>query len=256
MSNSLDIRSVILKVIDELYSKDNSSPQSTVVLQETIKQLGEQSDQKLQQAILTQYGELFRTGYLAWGLNFANPSPPFFHITEQGRSALSDFSRDPSNPAGYLANIDKIYKLNPVSKSYLDEALQCFVQNLYKSSAVMIGAAAESELLELRDILKDKLDSLRIKLPGNIDDWRIKTVLGAMGTYFDQEKSKFDRSLKEEYEGYWPAFNQFIRSSRNDAGHPISVDPISYDIAHANLLIFPKQMQIISQLKAWINKLS
>ena len=50
-----------------------------------------------QQAILTQWGELFRTGLLAWGLNLNNPNPPFFHLTDRGRLALENATRDPSN---------------------------------------------------------------------------------------------------------------------------------------------------------------
>ena len=43
-----------------------------------------------EQALLTQFYELFRTGYLAWGMNLSNPDPPFFHITEQGTNALDN----------------------------------------------------------------------------------------------------------------------------------------------------------------------
>ena len=104
----------------------------------------------MEQALLTQFQEFFRTGYLAWGYNISNPEPPFFHLTEQGRKTLAQLSRDPGNPAGYLRRIDAIDSINPISRSYLEEALRCYVADLYKAGAVMIGGAAESLIIELR----------------------------------------------------------------------------------------------------------
>lgn len=78
-----------------------------------------------EQAILTQWGELFRTGLLAWGLNLINPDAPFLHLTVRGRQSLANVSRDPSNPAGYLRHLSSIASLDPVSNSYLTEGLEC-----------------------------------------------------------------------------------------------------------------------------------
>src|SRR5262245_21719460 len=50
----------------------------------------------LEQALLTEWQDLFRTGLLAWGHNLMNPNPPFFHLTERGRGALASVGRDPS----------------------------------------------------------------------------------------------------------------------------------------------------------------
>lgn len=74
--------------------------QSSTVLSNTASALKLAQHPMPEQAVLTQFGELFRTGHLAWGLNFSNPNPPFFHLTEQGRKTLSNFSSDPGNPNG------------------------------------------------------------------------------------------------------------------------------------------------------------
>ena len=51
------------------------------------------------QAILTEWSDLFRTGLLAWGLNLMNVDPPHFHVTERGHQVITYMARDPANPA-------------------------------------------------------------------------------------------------------------------------------------------------------------
>src|ERR1700689_1401705 len=73
------------------------SLQQGQILNAVGRQLGASQDQSLEEAILTQWHDLFRTGLLAWGLNLSNPDPPFFHLTQRGRQALASLARDPSN---------------------------------------------------------------------------------------------------------------------------------------------------------------
>jgi hypothetical protein len=97
-----DIRAVLLSVIQQLAPKDPRSGnlQSGSVLRTAANLLKYQNDVEKEQALLTQFHELFRTGYLAWGLDISNANPPFFHLTEQGHRTLARLSRDPGNPDG------------------------------------------------------------------------------------------------------------------------------------------------------------
>jgi hypothetical protein len=52
----------------------------------------------------------------------------------------------------------------------------------------------------------------------------------------------------------WPAFTQQIRTARNEAGHPTSVDPITPETVHALLLIFPELAKLGSELKSWVSQ--
>jgi hypothetical protein len=58
--------------------------------------------------------------------------------------------------------------------------------------------------------------------------------------------------LREEFEAYWPAFTQQIRATRNEAGHPTSVDPVTADAVHASLLIFPELARLAKRLELWV----
>jgi hypothetical protein len=245
----------MLQVIQDQTPKSSTgAPLAQIsVLEDTKRRLGITYENLIkEQAILTTWHDLFRTGYLAWGLNITNPEPPFFHVTENGRRALASLSRDPGNPAGYLHHLSTIATLNPIANSYLTEALDCYVAGLYKAAGVMIGGATESVILELRDITVQKLSALAKPVPKNMNDWRIKTVSDALHNFLDTNKKQFAPELRDEFEAYWSAFAQQIRTVRNDAGHPTSVDPVTPDTVHASLLIFPELAKLAAKLRKWV----
>ena len=254
MTATYDIRAVILQVIQEQTPKSPTGSQlnQNPVLEETKRRLGITNNREKEQAILTTWHDLFRTGYLAWGLDITNPEPPFFHVTDSGRRAIASLSRDPGNPAGYLRHLSSIATLNPIANSYLMEGLDCYVAGLYKASAVMIGGATESVILELRDVTVQKLSEQSKPVPKNMNDWRIKTVSDALHNFLDTNKKQFAADLRDEFEAYWSAFAQQIRTVRNDAGHPTSVDPVTSDSVHASLLIFPELAKLSAKLMKWV----
>lgn len=249
-----DIRAVLLQVIQDQHPKKttDASLQQGSVLGETERRLGIVHDLSKEQAVLTIWHDLFRTGYLAWGLNLANPNPPFFHVTANGRRALASLSRDPANPDGYLKHLYSLATLQPITKSYLEEGLECFVASFYKASAVMVGASTESLILEMRDCIVQKLTNLDRAIPKELKDWKFKTVIDGTQKFFETHKLTFPQPLRDEFEAYWAAFPQQIRAVRNEAGHPTSVDPVTPDTVHASLLIFPELAKLANKLSIWV----
>lgn len=215
--------------------------------------LRERDDVSEQQALLTFWHDLFRTGYLSWGYNIDNVESPFCHLTEKGRKWLQHFSRDPANPDGYLAYLRKQGKLNAISNSYLEEALQTYNSACMKSAAVMVGAAAESLVLELKETLETKLIALKRPVPPDLQDWRIKRVLDALEREIGAQKKNMPRKLTDMFESFWSAFTQQIRLARNEAGHPKSVDAVTPETVHASSLIFP-ELAKLCHLRSWISK--
>ena len=82
------IREVLLKVIKEYEKKGPGHFQQRPILIESAKRLGIKGDLDLEQALLTVWHDLFRTGHLSWGHNLDNPGPPFCHLTTKGREEL------------------------------------------------------------------------------------------------------------------------------------------------------------------------
>jgi len=251
--NDQDVRTALLEVIQDLNPQNSmQNLQANSILQAAVDRLGIVRDNTQEQMLLTEWHGLFRTGYMAWGYNIENPSPPFCHVTARGEQALENLTRDPSNPNGYMQHLNAIAVIDDICTSYLSEALECYVAGLYKASAVMIGAAAESTILELRDATVKKIQEESGGLPRGIDDWRIRSIVNALKSFFDEKKKHFGKEVKEEYEAYWAAFTQQIRAVRNDVGHPSSIDPITPDTVHASFLIFPELVSLANKLNNWV----
>ena len=116
----------------------------------------------------------------------------------------------------------------------------------------MIGGAAERIVLGLRDVTVQKLKSLSLTSPRGMSDWKVKTVSDSLHHFLSGHKARFPRPLRENFEAYWPAFIQQIRATRNDVGHPMSIDPVTYDAVHASLLVFPEFAKPANNLDLWV----
>jgi hypothetical protein len=252
---TVNIRGVLLETINEII-RSGGSPQTHSVLQAVRQKINvPHHGHPIELAILTQWNELFRTGLLAWGMNLSNPEPPFCHVTESGKRALANASRDPSNPEGYLQHLlaQKV-ALSRVTRSYLTEGLDCYVAGFFKAAAVMVGAAAESMLLELRDLVVSKFEvDLKRTIPKDLKDWKISVIARGLDRMFDAGiDKKTHQKLRDRYDNYWQAFVGQIRTARNDAGHPASIEPVTPDIVHASLLIFPEMAVLANALENWV----
>jgi hypothetical protein len=245
----MDIRATLLEVVRD-FSDGRGSMQAGPILDEAQKRLSKQGSWD-GEVLMTLWNDLFRQGLVGWGFNVSNPAPPWVHLSKRGRTALANLSRDPSNPDGYRANLAARTQLSPISSAYVAEALETYNASCYKAAAVMVGGAAESLALELRDLVVGRVSALGRPVPTDLNDWRIAVVLRSIERELDQHLKQMPRALRESYDSYWSAFTQQIRAVRNEAGHPSSVDPVTADAVHAALLVFPELAVLTKQLGEW-----
>ncbi len=132
------------------------------------------------------------------------------------------------------------------------EALSTFNAQCYKATAVMVGVAAESLVLSLRDALVAKMKAAGHTVHSDLSGWRIKRVLDSIEKVLTSKKPSIPPPLFEAFQSYWPAFTQQIRTIRNDAGHPKSIDPVQSDDVHAALLMFPAFAKLATELTNWV----
>jgi hypothetical protein len=83
-------------------------------------------------------------------------------------------------------------------------------------------------------------------------DWKVKVVSDALDTFFNQHKKELPADVRAAFEATWSAFAFQIRTTRNDAGHPASVEAVTADTAHASLLVFPQLAKLTNNLSRWI----
>ena len=246
-----EIKRVLFEVIREFLNRDVSFQQNST-LREAVVRL-KISGTSQEQALLTLWYDLFRQGLLAWGFNLTNPDPPFCHLTESGHEVLRHLSRDPYNPDGYLKHLLSYCSLSDIANSYIQEALMTYAANCLKATSVMVGCASEAIILDLRDAIIARLNTLGRTVSNNLIDWRIKNVIKQIQEELDRQKINMPRPLPEEYESYFTAFVGQIRLARNEAGHPSNIDPVAPETVHASLLIFPELARLAHSLKNWIN---
>jgi hypothetical protein len=135
------------------------------------------------------------------------------------------------------------------------EALNTFNAACFKATVVMVGAAAERLVLEVRDALVARLQALNQTVPPGLTDWRIKRVLSTLEATVATRKVSMSPALFERFEAKWPAITHQIRTARNEAGHPVSVEPVTPEEVHASLLIFPELATLAGQLATWTGTL-
>ena len=251
------IKEELLEVVSEFSKRGPGYFQAGAILRTVAERLNIRKNLPLEQALLTIWGELFRQGVLGWGYDIDNADFPFIHLTEPGREALRQLSRDPSNPDGYWAYLASSSRINEISASYVKEALNTYNNNCYKATAVMVGCASESLILEIRDAFVQKIQQLKSTPGAELSDWRIKRVLSGIESEIEKrKKDQHFQEIKEFYEGYWSAFTTQIRMTRNEAGHPATVEPVTQQTVHSCLLIFPELAKLQNQLVKWINSLA
>ena len=251
--NEPQFQRILLDAAAEHAQRSPEGIQQYAILRNVAERLGIRfGDTDAEQVLLAAWSDLFRNGHLAWGHNLLFPDPPFVHLTEQGRTALQRISRDPANPDGYLSYLRGRVSINPIAESYIIEGLRTYNTNCFKAAAVMVGAAAESVILQLRDTLVAQMRQAGKSIPGKLEGWGIKTALDAVHDELEPHRQNMPRSLAESFLSLWPAFAGQIRLARSDAGHPIGIEPVTSGIVQAQLLIFPELAMLASELGAWI----
>jgi hypothetical protein len=253
--DAADVRNVLLELIRGMSAGQGGACGRYDVLKQATIRLGGPYDPSIHRLVLDGWDDLYRCGIISWGLNveaIPNASPDWAHLTAHGTETIKNLSRDPGNPLGYRTAIDDHVRDLPVVISYLAEALDTFNKGSIKASAVMLGAAAEAMNLAVRDVLNARMLAANKAPPKALHDFRIAEVLRAIEKELTPRAKDMGQELRERFESYWPAWTGLFRMTRNDAGHPKSVEPVTRDAVHAALLLFHEQAKLARDLRAWI----
>jgi hypothetical protein len=241
----------MLEVIAELHSKGDLREFGEVI-KRTGRRLSAEKDLELQQAILCCWHDLVRTGYIAWGRSLQMFDHPSCHVTTRGRETLKRLNRDPMNHEGYMNHLGREAKLGDIARSYIDEALRTYQAGCFKATAVLVGGAAESIVLEIRDELIAQMNQRTRQIPAKLKAWQAKTVFDALTAEVRKIQPGMTGKAQEAFDYYWPALFQNMRAARNDAGHPTAIDPVTPEAVHASLLLFPELARIGSEVHDFV----
>jgi hypothetical protein len=256
-----DVRQTVLEIIKEESRNGQDSFGPGRVKQLTIQRIGNSHSRPTELAFLTFWNELLRGGLIAMGdSNSTTWDPLKFFVTDEGKKSLEHASRDPINPTGYLLYLDQELSLDSVTRGYVEEALNTYRTCCYRATAVLIAAAIERLVLDLRDELFKLLNAKSFVVPKGLSAWQVKTVVEAIAEKLipdlaNDAKTKKDeqiRKLQDDAEARLHPIAAEFRKTRNDAGHPASLDPVHPADVHANLLLFPYTAKLLSRLREWV----
>jgi len=248
-----DARKAILDVLNEIQNSSDKAFGREHVIKKAAESLGQWGDRHGGRLLMDAWDDLYRAGVVSYGLNMSNLGFGWAHLTEHGVATVKSGERDPSNPTAYAATVDPFIKDNAIAVSYLREALDTYIKGSVKAAAVMLGCTAEALTLALRDKLKAKINANAGTPPSGLDDWRISVVLRTTEGLLDQRVKDMPRPMRERYESYWSSYTGLFRMTRNDAGHPTSIDPVTRETIHASLLLFHEHARLCHELSTWID---
>lgn len=198
--------------------------------------------------------ELLTQNVLVPGASNGGSEFPFFRLTEYGRQCVAQESILPHDYDNYLQNIRQIL-VSPDDDFmlYMEESVQAFLKNLYISTTVNLGVAAERLVILLIEAYRNRLETEDQKK--KYDEAMSKARHPA--AQFDEVYKRLEVDKKILPGGIGDSLSmlkfiqEVIRTERNDAGHP-SGRRFTRDEAMTYLLTFPSYLKIYKQVMQWV----
>jgi hypothetical protein len=206
------------------------------------------------QAILAVVWEMIIEGLYAPSSSIQHPNPSAVRVTDYGRRCLEAGELTAYDPDQYLQRLKGTCpNIDDVTLLYVGEALNTFRMRRFLPAVVMVGVAAESMLLRLVSSVGAALDS-----PQKQQKFDQETKGKFAKTLHDQVMKRLkspsnplppdlDSILSRHVDGIY----DFIRTTRNDAGHPTGRQ-MEANEAHALLLLFPTYCETVERLIDWL----
>jgi hypothetical protein len=184
-----------------------------------------------------------------------NQGLPWYHVSEYGKTVLTNQTPQPYDPDGYLTEVRAIPNMDEVILSYLEESLKAFRIHCHLSSVITLGCASEKAILLLIEACKAAISN-----PTDQADFEKRTDTLAIKRKHDEFQNLLKakivpllpKELKENLDNYLIGLFSIIRSTRNDAGHP-SGKEIRREPLYAYLATFPEYLKKIYDLIGWLN---
>jgi hypothetical protein len=194
-------------------------------------------------------------GILVPGLDDSNQGWPFLRLTAYGQRCIAEHQILPHDPEGYLRDFQRsVPSADPVIQEYLTEALQCFLRDLNRACAVMLGAASEKAMLLLIESYANSIADPNRKAQVKAQIERAASVFRKYEVFdkgFATVKGHLPKQLAENADSLLRGVFDLIRNSRNDAGHPASGTLISRDGNYSHLRLFIPYCKRIYELILW-----
>ncbi len=189
------------------------------------------------------------------GLDSSNPNFPLFRLTKFGHDYISLSAPHYYDPQGYMKFLRNIVQnLDPVIEQYIFESLNCYRQQLFFASVVMIGAAAEKAILLLLQAITNSMSN-----PNNKKKAAQLIERPNLPEIFDTISRTISSLIKAKaipcsvHQGcieHRMSLFEMIRVQRNDAIHPIT-GQVDRTKVFLSLQTIPTALESVNKLIEW-----
>jgi len=199
--------------------------------------------------------DLIQERVLTPGQYNAEEDFPHFRLTKFGQDYISLSTPHYYDPQGYMEFLRKIVKnLDPVIEQYVFESLNCYRQQLFFASAVMIGAASEKAILLLLQAITNSMSnpSSKRKAAQLLERPNLPEILDTISkTVNSLIKAKtIPYSVHQGCIEHLMSLFEMIRVERNDAIHPIT-GQVNRDKVFLSLQTIPMALESTNRLIEW-----
>lgn len=178
---------------------------------------------------------------------------PFIRITDIGNKALEDSGYHLYDPERYVTFVQQhVSDIDDITKQYTLEAVRCFRHGLFFAAAVMIGAAAEKEMLSLLNTIVIWETGPERKQEGSqiLERGRLPALFNYIGESL--KRANMPYSIHEGSVPHLMSFQEMIRVQRNEAVHPSS-GSVSRSSVYLSLQTFPYALAVLERIRRWFD---
>lgn len=189
------------------------------------------------------------------GENMPDRGFPFFRLTKFGQDYISKSAPHYYDPQGYMEFLrNMVQNLDPVIEQYIFESLNCYRQQLFFASAVMIGAASEKAILLLLQAITNSMSNQNNKMKAAqlLDRPNLPEIFDTISRTINSliKAKAMPYSVHQGCTEHLMSLFEMIRVQRNDAIHPIT-GQVDRNKVFLSLQTIPTVLESVNKLIEW-----
>jgi len=252
MTERLTVQSTILRLLSQRNVDKRLGRGQFYFSQEVQKQFPE--DKKPTENQINEIlWNLLGKGLVYIDISQRSPEHWEWRLTGTGIKSANDEQFNPDDPERYLERLKKnVPEISPIVYQYSNEAVNCYYNQCYLASAVMLGAASEAVFLELAEASIPWLEGCGDGLQVILENPRQQYVnkFREFRKRLESRKMHLPSEIADKLSITFDSLLDQYRLVRNEIGHP-SGKTITREDQYISLQMFGRYLQTVYKMKSF-----
>jgi len=252
MTTKLSLQSVIIRLLSQR-NIDKRLGRGHFCFPEAVERQFTQENKPTNDQITQTLWALLGKGIIY--IDISQPAPENWEwcLTNAGEKSASDEQFNPDDPERYLERLkNNVPELSSLVYQYTNEAVNCYYNESYLASAVMLGAASEAVFLELAEAsipwLEGSGDGLQVILENPRQPYVNK--FREFRKRLESRKLQLPTEIADKLSITFDSLLDQYRLVRNEIGHP-SGKTITREDQYISLQMFGRYLQTVYKMKSF-----